>query len=151
MYSKELICNVLEYIDNNLFVKISINDLANYFHYDKYYIIKLFKQEIGDTLITYINKLRIYYVLKDINTSDNLFITISLKYGFYSLEYFSEIFKREVGVSPRDYKKMVNNRYLNTKVVNNILEINKLVKYKDNYLNNRKRKIDTTLRLSIFK
>ena len=151
MYSKDLICNILNYIDNNLFTKISIDELANYFHYDKYYIVKLFKKEIGYTIISYINKLRIYYALKDINNSDNLFINISLKYGFYSLEYFSEIFKKEVGVSPRKYKSMIKDRLLSKDVINNLLIINSLIRYKDNYLDNRYHKVDKSLRLSIFK
>ena len=59
MRSNELIFKILVYIDNNIFTKITLDGLAHTFHYNKYYIVKLFKKEIGYTLIDYINKLKI--------------------------------------------------------------------------------------------
>ena len=64
MYSNELICNILDYLDNNFHKKISILEISSKFYYNKFYIMKLFKKEIGITLIMYINCLRIFNSIK---------------------------------------------------------------------------------------
>jgi YesN/AraC family two-component response regulator len=60
MYSNKLICEILIYIDKNIKNKITIEELENKFFYNRYYIMKLFKKEIGLTIVEYINSIRIY-------------------------------------------------------------------------------------------
>lgn len=105
MFSNELVCNILDYIDNNINRKFSIDDIVNKFFYNRYYIMKLFKQEVGITIIDYVNRIRIYNSLNEIKNSDNSFTMIALNNGFYSLEYFSEMFKKVMGVSASSYRK----------------------------------------------
>ena len=57
MFSNSLVIDILNYIDNNLYSKITINDLVYRFNYNKDYIMRLFKREIGITIIDYINKM----------------------------------------------------------------------------------------------
>lgn len=151
MRSNELIFKILVYIDNNIFTKITLDGLAHTFHYNKYYIVKLFKKEIGYTLIDYINKLKIYYSLKLLNNSDYSILKIAIDNGFYSLEYYSETFKNEIGVSPKKYQKMLADRLLDQRTISKILEIMNLVKYKNEYISNYNNNAKKTLVLSIFK
>ena len=141
MYSNELICKILDYIDNNINKKITVEELSLRFYYNRYYIIKLFKKEIGLSLFDYINSLRIYNSINSINSSNKLLIRIAIDNGFYSLEYFSEMFKKIIGVSPSVYKKFYYLRYSPsnedyTLITNNIIKlnttINKVNKYKSN-------------------
>lgn len=105
MIQKKLLINILNFIDDNLYSNISINDLANVFHYNKDYIMRLFKKELKLTIIEYIQKKRIYHSLYYIeNTSDSM-LKISIKCGFHSQEYFTELFKRIIGISPRKFRK----------------------------------------------
>ena len=105
MYSNKLICDILNYIDINLNRKINIDELEKHFYYNKYYIMKLFKKEIGVTIFDYINILRINNSINEIKNTSNSFTLISINNGFYSLEYFSETFKKVTGVNPRTFKK----------------------------------------------
>ena len=59
IYSNELVCNILTYIKNNINAEITISDISNLFSYDKTYIMKKFKRELGLTIIEYINNKRI--------------------------------------------------------------------------------------------
>ena len=68
---------------------------------------KRFKKELGITIHEYINIIRIYNSLSYFK-DDNYFLSIAFNNGFNSLEYFSETFKKVLGVSPRRYKKFVN-------------------------------------------
>ena len=88
MYSNKLICQILNYIDTNWCNKLSINDLENRFYYNRYYIMKLFKREIGVTIFDYVNNFKIYKSINEIAISNNSMITIAINCGFNSLEYF---------------------------------------------------------------
>lgn len=145
MYSNKLICEILIYIDKNIKNKITIEELENKFFYNKYYIMKLFKKEIGLTIIEYINSIRVYNSILLIKNNNLKFINIAFKSGFYSLEYFSETFKSIIGVSPSIYKKFIAiSSYISEKDDITIRDsINKLQTIKNNairYLNNRKPK-----------
>ena len=154
MYSNNLICDILEYIDTFLYSKITIDDLEKKFFYNRYYIMKLFKKEIGITIFDYINKLRIYSSIPKIN-SNKLLINIAINNGFYSLEYFSETFKKEIGVSPKKFIKLTNNKYLSDdstmlKITNNIINIQNIINFTTKYKQNRKRITMPIKKLSIF-
>ena len=43
IYSNELVCNILTYIQNNIKTEITISDISSIFSYDKTYIMKKFR------------------------------------------------------------------------------------------------------------
>ena len=110
MFSNDLVIKILNYIDNNLYKKISIEELSDLFHYNKDYIMRLFKREIGYTITNYINCKRIFNSLHSFIYNDISILNISINYGFYSQEYYSEIFHKIIGVSPTTYNKFINYR-----------------------------------------
>ena len=154
MYSNDLVCDILEYIDNFIYTKITIEDLEHKFYYNRYYIMKLFKKEIGITIFDYINKLRILNSINEINNTNNLLIKVAINSGFYSLEYFSEIFKKEIGISPKKYKNIILNKYAYNnnyiQATTNIIKIKKIIDFTNRYKLNRKREIMPVKKLSIF-
>lgn len=103
----KLVLDVLEFIENNLYEEINIDMLSHSFNYDKFYIMKSFKRELGISIVTYINYLKVLRSLSYFNSDDSI-LKIALCNGFNSLEYYSEIFKTFLGVSPYTYKKYVN-------------------------------------------
>ena len=155
MYSNKLICQILNYIDTNWCNKLSINDLENRFYYNRYYIMKLFKREIGVTIFDYVNNFKIYKSINEIAISNNSMITIAINCGFNSLEYFSETFKNIVGVSPSNYKKILNREAIFNidkydEVTLNIIKINKLINKVNVYKNNIKSDKVKVKKLTIF-
>ena len=143
MFSNLLVIDILNYIDNNLYTKITITSLENRFNYNKDYIMRLFKREIGVTIIDYINRKRIYNSLNSLKNTNDSIILISINYGYYSLEYYSEMFKNIIGVSPSIYRKF--SRFDHTisisnsnKIRKSIIELdylfNKIDKYKSNVI-----------------
>ena len=106
MFSNELVCNIVEYLNNNINKEITIDELSNLFYFNKTYIMKRFKKELNISIHEYINTIRIYNSLPYFR-EDNYIISIAFKNGFNSLEYFSEMFKKIIGVSPIIYKKYI--------------------------------------------
>ena len=141
IYSNELVCNILKYINININTEITIINLSNIFSYDKTYIMKKFKREL--------NSLNGY-------KSNTTILRIALLNGYNSIEYYSEIFRNLVGVSPRVYKRFItplnnlNEEETNTirNSISNLINIeNKIQKY----LSNQKPKELPVRKLSIFK
>ena len=84
MYSNKLICDILFYIDKNINNKINIQDIADIFFFNRFYIMKLFKKELGISINNYINLKRILNSLSDIKNTDDSYLTIALNNGFNS-------------------------------------------------------------------
>ena len=106
MYSNELVCNILDYLDENINTIISIDMISSIFCYDKTYVMKRFKKELGISIINYMNAIKVFNSLKYFRYDDSI-LKISMESGFNSLEYFSEIFKKIIGVSPNTYKQFI--------------------------------------------
>ncbi len=142
MFSNSLVCDLLEYINKNINDEITIDELSNRFYFDKTYIMKRFKKEIGKSIHEYINIIRILNSL-DYYKDDNYILSIALKNGFNSIEYYSEIFKKVIGVNPLKYKMFIN-RNINVlykdidTIIKSINECNNLKIFINNYLSRRK-------------
>lgn len=69
-------------------------------------------------------------------------VSIAFKNGFNSLEYFSEMFKKNMGVSPSVYKKYLSYKEITDaeqeKILNNISRISSIKSNALNYLSRRK-------------
>lgn len=155
MYSNEIVCDILEYIELNINSKITIENISKKFNYNRYYLMKLFKKEIKLSIIDYINNLRIYNSLTDIK-NNNAFLKVAMSNGFYSLEYFSETFKNIIGINPSTYKKIINyDRNISdeemNKYTNNITKLKLLIEFSNKYKLNRKTNKVFVKKLSIFK
>ena len=142
MFSHDLVCDILEYIHKNINREITIDELANRLYFDKTYIMKRFKKEIGYTIHDYINMMRIFNSI-ELYKYDNYILSIALKNGFNSIEYYSEMFKKIIGVNPLKYKKFINRSFDITDneinlILNNINKCNNLRVFTDNYLIRRK-------------
>jgi two-component system response regulator YesN len=71
------------------------------------YLSKLFKQETGLTLTDYITEMRLRkakYLLK--NSPDLKIHEIGAEVGYGDPAYFNKLFKRVVGVTPNEYKRI---------------------------------------------
>ena len=155
MYSNKVICDILNYINNNINTKISINELSKIFMYDKAYLMRLFKKELKVTIIDYINQIRIYNCIKQLKNNNNL-LNIALNNGFNSLEYFSETFKNITGVNPSTFKKFLNldrNITLDEFVIctNSITKLSNFNNNVDKYIKNTKPIVNHKKILTIFK
>ena len=144
MYSNELTCNILEYLNNNINKEITMDELSSLFYFDKTYIMKRFKKDLKISIHEYINIIRIYNSLIYFR-NDNYFLSIGLRNGFNSIEYFSETFKKIIGVNPTTYKKYINYKKVSKSDERIILEnINNITNIKNkaiSYLNHRKPKV----------
>ena len=123
-------------------------------YFNKEYIMRLFKKEIHCTITDYINRLRIFYSLKDLREHNLSILSVGLNHGFVSLEYYSEIFRKNMGVSPSIYRDftMRSINVLEEEIItiqNSLSKLNSFYESITYYKNNRKKSLSKSL--SIFK
>ena len=92
------------YINENIFNKISLKMLADFSHMDKFYFIKKFVHNFGKTPMQYVMSKKIemasILLLQDISIKD-----ISYQLCFSDQSHFNKVFKNFIGISPLTYKK----------------------------------------------
>lgn len=154
MYSNELVVKMLNYIDDNLYKRITMDEISSIFYFNKDYLMRIFKKELDITIMDYINKRRIYNSLDLLKNTDDLVIKIALNSGYSSLEYYSETFTKILGVSPLTYRKFTKvNSQISLEELDIIRtrlpDISSLLKRIDIYKNNVKR--SEVKKLGLFK
>ncbi len=108
----------VSYIDANLDKAVSLRILSEYISLNESYLSTLFKNETGQTVISYINQKRILRAKELLMTTDMSVEEVATVCGFEDSNYFSRVFRRLESVSPSEYKK------------------NSISIYKDNFLIN---------------
>ena len=94
------------YIDTNYAQDITLDSLAEITHINKFYLAHSFTECIGQSPISYLTERRLA-TCKELLSSSNLSVTqIATSAGFSSQSYFSQIFNKKVGMSPRQYRKL---------------------------------------------
>lgn len=94
------------YIDGHYMEKISLADLAQTFFVDKSYLCKIFKEAYGTTVNNYLASKKITEAKRLLRFSDKTVEEIGILLGIGEPTYFSRVFKKIEGVSPREYRKM---------------------------------------------
>ena len=94
------------YIDTNYAQDITLDSLADLTHINKFYLAHSFTECVGQSPISYLTERRLA-ACKELLSSSNLSVTqIATSAGFSSQSYFSQIFAKKVGMSPRQYRKL---------------------------------------------
>lgn len=104
-----VIRDLIIYLINNINEEITIKDIEDRYSYNRYYIIRAFKEYTGLTIMEFINKIKVYKTMNPLLYTDNTILYIALENGFNSQEYYSEKFKDVVGLSPIRFRKYFSN------------------------------------------
>ncbi len=105
---------LLNFIDEHLDENLTLDRLAVEFYVSKFHISHVFKNNMGISLHQYITKKRLY-ACKDAICSTMSISEAYLMFGFGDYSSFFRAFKKEFGLSPREYKDThVNNNTLDS-------------------------------------
>ena len=103
-YSKPILQS-MDYIYDNLHRNITVNDVAAHVKLSPSYFSALFKKECGESVAAYIRRLRVEVAKNMLAHSDYTYLEISNYLSFSSQSHFISIFKKQVGITPKEYRK----------------------------------------------
>ena len=101
----ELAETVAKYIEDNYTTDFSLEQLAEYLHVNKYYLLRTFKQIKGDTPLVYHNKVRCEKAKELLEGTRLSVADISIRTGYNFPSHFSRVFRKTVGVTPSQYRR----------------------------------------------
>lgn len=103
--SSRVLRRALEYVDKNYEKEsISLNEVASEVKVSANYLSAIFSQNQQKTFVEYVTGKRMEKAKKLLKTTDKSSSEIALQVGYKDPHYFSFVFKKTQGVSPRDYR-----------------------------------------------
>ena len=107
-YKQQIVANVQEYIRRNLDQRLSLHDIAAIFNFSPNYLSQLFTKFAGEGFVEYITAERIRAAKEMLKKGTWPIYEISEKLGFQSAFYFSKVFKKAEGISPREFLRRLD-------------------------------------------
>lgn len=95
------------YIEQNYSKDIVLDEVSRYLQISPYYFSKLFKKRTGKNFIEYLTSVRIEKAKELLRNSSKSMKEICMEVGYSDANYFSRTFKKNVGLSPTEYKEQV--------------------------------------------
>ena len=97
-----------EYISSNYFnPEITLNSLASFVNISPSHFSTIFSQETGQTFIEYLTLTRIKKAMELLKTSNKKSSEIAYAIGYNDPHYFSYLFKKVTGLTPKEYRSEV--------------------------------------------
>lgn len=90
----------------------TLSELAADFHFSENYLIRIFRDAMGTTPHAYVNAARIRKAKLVLSTSNMTADRVAYECGFADYAHFYRMFYKEVGCSPKDYRKEMLSRKL---------------------------------------
>lgn len=106
---KDVIFKSIDYISKNYMKKISLDDVATNVYLSPSYFSKIFKEEMDMNFNTYLNYIRIEMSKKLLSDPSVSMVDVSSIVGFEDQSYFSKVFKKMTGLSPKKYRESRGN------------------------------------------
>ncbi|PHV69538.1 AraC family transcriptional regulator [Sporanaerobium hydrogeniformans] len=103
-HGNALYLNICDYINSHLGEDLGLDTLADFFFASKYHISHIFKDNMGISLYQYILKKRIHASKNSILSGMPL-NQIYHQYGFKDYTSFYRAFKKEYGLSPKEFRE----------------------------------------------
>lgn len=101
-----LVQKVVTTIDTDLTADLSLNALASKMNVNASYLSTLFKRETGSTLTDYVNEKRIQHGILLLHSTGLQIQTIASYCGIPDVNYFTKLFKKKVGKTPKEYREI---------------------------------------------
>jgi YesN/AraC family two-component response regulator len=103
-YSRK-ITHCIHYMYQNIYETLHLEQLADMLQMNAAYLSSCFKREVGMPLRTYIQQLRIEEAKLLVRLTDQPLLHIGTMLHFHDQSYFTKVFKKHTGLTPRQYRE----------------------------------------------
>ena len=98
---------MMQYIWEHYTEHISLDEIAAAANISKSAALRCFRAEVQTSPVEYLNEYRLEHACDLLRMTMDSVSDIALKTGFESIGYFDRIFKREFGITPKQYRKQM--------------------------------------------
>lgn len=102
--NSEIIKKAIRYISQNYANALTLDIVANQVHLNPTYFSTLFKQSTGSSFKEYLNMVRVEESKRLLSNTDYSLIDIAIATGFEDQSYFTKVFKRYTGLTPKQFR-----------------------------------------------
>nr|WP_282450298.1 AraC family transcriptional regulator [Blautia obeum] len=102
--NNEIIKEAIRYISQTFAGNLTLEDVASHVHLNPAYFSTLFKQSTGSSFKEYLNMVRIEESKRLLINPEYSIIDVAMAVGFMDQSYFSKVFKKYTGLTPKQYR-----------------------------------------------
>ncbi len=103
--AKEIIPEIMEYLNQSYSSEISGDIIEERFHYNFDYLNRQFKKWTGEPIFAYLNRVRMERAKQLLQTGFYTVEEIAMQTGFQNVYYFERVFKKFYGITPGKMKR----------------------------------------------
>jgi len=110
-FRHQTVNKVIMYINDELENDLTVESIAQKFHISTSHLSRIFREHVGITLVEYLNVRRVeesQYYLRHTNKS---ITSISEQFHFCNQSYFTRIFKKYTGVTPKHFRDELHHEF----------------------------------------
>lgn len=93
------------YVNNHRHEMVSMNDMAKLCHLSPSYFSRLFRRELGENFINYVNRKKMQWAKQRLRGSNDSVVQIAQELGYMDSSYFISVFKKFEGTTPLVYRQ----------------------------------------------
>lgn len=105
--SEDPIAQIGTYIEQHFAEELSLQGMSERFYLSREYISRRFKQQYGVNLSEYVLTIRMNEAKRLLETSRQRIYEVAQAVGFSDDKYFRKVFKKQVGVTPNEFREQV--------------------------------------------
>jgi len=104
MAHQDIIHTLTEWIDSHIDQPLNIDVVAKKSGYSKWYLQRMFRTVMRQTLGDYIRQRRLQMAAEELRSTKRPIFDIAMDYGYVSQQTFSRVFRRTFDRTPSDYR-----------------------------------------------
>lgn len=104
MAQEQIISTLTAWIDDHIDQPLNIDVIAKKSGYSKWYLQRMFRNVMKQTLGEYIRERRLKMAAQALRTSTRPIFDIAMDHGYVSQQTFSRVFRRAFDRTPSDYR-----------------------------------------------
>lgn len=135
MNSKEIIEACINYIEDNLATKITLEDVAARIGVSKFYLHRMFKALTGESLIDYAQSRKLTSSINELIHTNMRMIDIALEYGFDHEQSYIRAFRKKFGHTPFRVRSEQISMEIKEKInIHDVLSVHNSITYRPFYV-----------------
>lgn len=96
---------IIAYVEENLGKTVTLEKIAKDLNYSKFYMARVFKEDVGVTIYQYIKRRRLEEAAAKLVATKQPVVEIALEAGYGSQQAFTRAFGFEYGCTPQEYRR----------------------------------------------